>query len=77
MVGLKAGLGIGLQLSRGTGFEPEAEALFERMASQPDAARKRAINTLIGGLKVAGVWERFDVFTCLRPMMRRRRASTG
>ena len=39
----------------------EATALFARMTSEPDAARKAAINTLIVGLKDANIWGKLDI----------------
>lgn len=60
-----SGLGLGLPLSTRPTYEPEALALFARMAIQPGAARKGQINALIAGLKQAGVWSRLDAFYML------------
>ncbi|WP_338719501.1 hypothetical protein [Devosia sp. XK-2] len=58
-------LGMGLALGGRPAFEPEALALFARMSVQPDTRRKGLINTLIAGLKQAGVWSRLDAFYML------------
>lgn len=55
-------LGMGLTLGGRPAFEPEALALFARMSVQPSDNRKGLINTLIAGLKGAGVWSRLDAF---------------
>lgn len=59
-------LGVGLSLWNaalmGDSYEPEAAALFARMTTQPDAARKTAIDTLIKALKTAGIWSVLDTF---------------
>ena len=39
---------------------PEAGALFSRMTSPPDAARKTVIATLIDALKRASIWKKLD-----------------
>ena len=41
-------------------YLPEAQALFARMTTEPDATRKGLINTLIGSLITAGVWSKLD-----------------
>jgi len=41
-------------------FSPEADALFTRMTSQPNDARKTLINNTIMALKAAGVWDKMD-----------------
>lgn len=65
MPSTRSGLGLGLTLGSRPAFEPEALALFARMEVQPDARRKGLINSLIAGLKQAGVWSRFDAFYML------------
>ena len=54
-------------LSKGGGvsYLPEAQALFARMTTQPDATRKGLINTLIGDLISAGVWSKMDALYVL------------
>jgi hypothetical protein len=47
----------------GNSFEPEAIALFDRMAAlgeEPDGARKEAINDFIKAEKLAGNWDEYD-----------------
>lgn len=46
----------------GSGYPPEAHALFARMSTAPTGARKREIAKLIKALKGAGVWAKLDVF---------------
>lgn len=58
-------LGLGITLAARPAYEPEAVALFARMSVQPGAARRGAINTVIVGLKRAGVWARLDAFYML------------
>lgn len=41
-------------------YSAEATALFARMTTQPNAARKSLINAAVVALKSAGVWERMD-----------------
>jgi len=41
-------------------YHPEADALFARMSTQPDAARKALINALIGALKASATWNKLD-----------------
>lgn len=60
-----SGLGLDITLGSRPAYEPEALALFARMAAPPDARRKGLINTLIAGLKQAGVWSRLDAFYML------------
>lgn len=64
-----SGLGVPIIVSeRGAPFvveglyDPDALALFARMAVEPDDQRKRDINNLVVALKAAGVWEKFDCF---------------
>jgi hypothetical protein len=45
-----------------TPVNAEATALIARMTIAPNARRKRAIDTLIGALKTAGVWTKLDTF---------------
>lgn len=56
-------LGLGLdQLGGGVpSFTAEAQTLFSRMSSAPDATRKGHIDTLIRSLKSAGVWSKLDL----------------
>ncbi len=44
------------------GYDADAQAVFNAMATQPDATRKGHINTLITALKSAGVWSKLDHF---------------
>lgn len=60
-----SGLGLDITLGSRPAYEPEALALFARMTTPPDARRKGLINTLIAGLKHAGVWSRLDAFYML------------
>lgn len=53
-------MGIGMMM--GSGFPPEAQALFARMSTPPSGARKHQISRLIRSLKQAGVWVKLDVF---------------
>ena len=67
---LTLGLNLGeVTLSRakggGVSYLPEATALFARMTTEPDAARKGLINTLIGSLITAGVWAKMDALYVL------------
>jgi hypothetical protein len=48
-----------------TPVNAEASALIARMTVAPNARRKRAIDTLIGALKTAGVWTKLDTFYVL------------
>jgi hypothetical protein len=43
-----------------TTYHTEAQALFAQISSQPDATRKGVINTLIGSMKSASIWTKFD-----------------
>lgn len=44
----------------GPSYDADASALFVRMSVPPDDARKGVINTLIVGLKAAGIWTVLD-----------------
>lgn len=44
----------------GGAFDPDANALFARMSSQPDGARKKLISGTIVALKAAGIWSKLD-----------------
>jgi hypothetical protein len=44
----------------GSGYEPEAEALFARFTTPATLARKTLINDMIKALKSAGVWTKMD-----------------
>ncbi|XAI95110.1 hypothetical protein [Microcystis phage Mwe-JY13] len=54
----------GIPLNRGgtppPSYDPDAEALFARMAVQPNDTRKGLINTLIVSLKSGSVWTKLD-----------------
>lgn len=52
-------------LETGVGYEPEARALFARMTTQPDIARKQRINSLIVSLKASGTWGKLDALYVL------------
>lgn len=56
---------IGLNTATYAFVNSEAAALVARFATQPTDARKRLIDTLIGSLKTAGVWTKFDAFYML------------
>lgn len=58
---LAIGIGLGPTFGNtGGGYEPEATALFARMTTQPDAARKSLINDLIKALKNSAVWAKLS-----------------
>lgn len=42
----------------GGAFDPDAQALFRRMTTPPDLARKRLISSTIRALKRKGIWQR-------------------
>lgn len=44
--------------SQGVGYSADALAYFARMSVQPDAVRKKLIDTTISALKVAGTWSK-------------------
>lgn len=44
----------------GVTYDPDAAAYFARISSQPSAARKAALNTLVIALKTGGVWSNLD-----------------
>jgi len=50
---------------RGTGFDFDAQALFNRMTTPPTVARKILINDFIVTLKNDGNWEELDVLVVL------------
>lgn len=47
------------------GYSTEAEALFARMSSPPDASRKSLIDALIVALVSSGVWDKLDALYVL------------
>lgn len=49
----------------GSGYDPDAEAFFERLTTPPTTERKALYNTLIVDLKSAGVWEKLDALYIL------------
>ena len=51
--------------TKGVGYEAEANTLFARFTTPPDATRKALINTLIKSLKAAGVWAKLDALYIL------------
>lgn len=44
----------------GYSYDPDASSLFSRMTVQPNGARKALYNSLIMGLKSAGIWSKLD-----------------
>jgi hypothetical protein len=49
----------------GGGFSAESLALFARMTVAPSGAQKAKINSLIGSLHAAGVWQKLDALYIL------------
>lgn len=49
------------RVGRGSPYDPDAVALFERFTTPPTSGRKAAINKVIVALKAASAWERLDV----------------
>jgi len=49
----------------GVSYDADAQALFARMTTQPNATRKGIINDLILGLKADGNWTQLDVLVIL------------
>lgn len=47
-------------IGAGESYDPAAVALFARMSSQPDDARKKVISDTIVALKAAGIWSKLD-----------------
>lgn len=45
----------------GSSYDPGANALFARMSSQPNSARKKLISDTIVALQAASIWSKFDV----------------
>lgn len=63
--GMRLGLGLGIgmpvgAMGGGVSYDADASAYFAAMSVQPDATRKDLLNTLIVGLKSAGVWTKLD-----------------
>lgn len=58
-------IGAGLHKRRGSDFDADAQALFDRMTTTPTNDRKRIINTFIVGLKDDGNWNELDVLVVL------------
>lgn len=52
-------------MARRRSYEPEANALFARMTTQPSAARKTLINECIKSLKNSGVWAKLNALYLL------------
>lgn len=55
------GFNFGNTPASGVRYSGEASALFARMATQPDMARKMLIDTTIRALMAAGIWSKLDV----------------
>lgn len=51
--------------ARGGAVPPEAQALMARMSVAPSALRARAIASLVGSLKAAGLWAKLDLLYIL------------
>lgn len=45
-----------------SGYDSDAQAVFNAMATEPDTTRKGHINTLVTALKSAGIWTLLDHF---------------
>lgn len=49
----------------GASYDSDAQAVFNAMATEPDATRKGHINTLVTALKSAGIWTLLDHFVVM------------
>jgi len=61
MLDISLSLWVGGRVGHGSGYDPDAEALFARFTTPPTVERKAAINALIVALKGASAWEKLDV----------------
>lgn len=53
-------MGLGLSRATAVPLDPAAATLIARMSTPPTAARRTAINSLISGLRGAGIWAKLD-----------------